>query len=211
MQTKNFRRTILVFGLILGCSFVASSQIKVVSSGELNESVSAANQKARQLSHKVVQIDETLVDGAVIKTVETITRQVPDVGTHTRTRTTEGDSVMVDEWIYINESYYHRANGGSWKKDTDGVFRRLEILIGPQPPSLGQHTVDTQKGLLESLSIAKKGDELVFVEFRTWIGRDGRPSFQARIEGKLSPRIETFRSTSQYEYNPSIVVEAPIK
>ncbi len=213
MQKRSSFLTTIVFGLALGCGSFASAQVKLISSVELNENISAANEKAGQLSREVVQVDETLIDAVITRKVETTTRFVPLVGIHTRTRTIENGSVSVSERIFINEgsAHYSRENGMGWKKDSDGGFRRMEIHTGPVPFSMGQHTVDLQKGLFESLSIKKEADELVFVESRTWIGRNGLPSFRERIEGKLSPRIETFRSTTRYEYDPSISIEAPIK
>ncbi|MGE3468169.1 MAG: hypothetical protein AB7J13_14720, partial [Pyrinomonadaceae bacterium] len=145
MRESKICGAILGFGLLLALNLGVAGQIKVVSSAEFHESLSAANQKAAKFSRETIQIDETLVDGAVIKEVETTTRLALGVAVHSRTRTTENGSFTEEELIFTseNDSYYRRENGGAWKKEPDGGFRRMEILIGGQPFSLGQYVVDT--------------------------------------------------------------------
>ena len=209
MRTRIFSLIFAILGLSLVSCIVSSAQVLPILSGELHDRVYSANQKAGKFAREIVQIDETFSEGIISRKVETLMRFVPAMGIYSGIRTVEAGRVGENERIFIEEGNvsYSREDKGPWR--IEERIRRMECCGGLQPVSVCQHTVDIQKNLFETVCISKKDDKLTFQEVRVWIGPEGIPTVQERVEGTLSPRAETFRSTSRYEYRPSLRIDAP--
>ena len=91
--------------------------------------------------------------------------------------------------------------------------------IGGNSSSSGclQYSVDSvllngrQTQLFEVISVSTKASELVFNQSRMWVDVDGLPYREEHTLGKMAPRIETYRSVLEYEYDPNMKIEKPIK
>ena len=114
---------------------------------------------------------------------------------------------------------YTRKDGGIWTKVDLGQSRYGSGNASGSASSrqCDQYSVDTTSingrpmQLFEWLSIDAFTNELLFHEMRKWIGDDGLPYREEDVKGKLSPREETKRIVTTYDYDPSIKIEAPIK
>ena len=217
MKFRSISVAILSLTIVIACVCEVSAQRKLISLEDYSKATLPVSSKSREMTRRVVGTEETIMDGVVTKTVETIIEAVIPGGTRSYVKTTEGDKITESERIYVNNVWYFRNDGGAWNKEGDDPLRRMEIGGGLSSPGCLQYSVDSvffngrQTQMFEALSVSTKANELVFNQSRMWVDVDGLPYREEHTLGKMAPRIETYRSVSVYEYDPKIKIEAPIK
>ena len=216
MKRVHFLVGLLIFG-VLAVLTETPAQSKIIKSQEYYEGIGKPGVKWYEKSRRVETSDETFANGATTRSVINISEVLlPD---HRRqyTKTTEPGKVSEFEQITIDYMQYTRKDGGDWTK-TDlrqlgqgtgtgvGISRRCD-QYSVEMSSLNGRSMQ----LFNWLSIDGNGDELMFRDVRKWIGEEGLPYREEELTGKLSPRDETGRRITTYEYDPNIKIEAPIK
>jgi len=166
--------------------------------------------------------EETLSNGAVIKTLWSMSEVSGPGRTRRYAKSTQGAEVTEIEQISIDSFRYQRQDGGSWTK-TDMRQLRNGNGSGSGSPRVtsqcSQVSVEPSSldgkpmRLYEMESVESKDNELTFRHSRSWIGEDGRLYKREDTSGKLSPREETRRSTMITTYDPPDIkaIEAPIE
>jgi hypothetical protein len=195
------------------------AQRKLITGKEWVDSYEKSTSKIRERSWRAEKLFETVLDGVVVKSVTNTIEYLPPDRSHNHTKMTEGDKVIEIEQISIGYMQYDRKDGGAWTKlDTrqdhgngsgNGSGRSSswcdQFAVGPT--TLNGEPMQ----LLARLTVEGVEKELVFRESKLWIGDDGFPYRIWDTSGKLSPREETTRRVTTYEYDPKITIEAPIK
>ena len=217
MKFTSISVAILSLTIVIACVCEVSAQRKLISLEDYSKATLPVSSKSREMTRRVVGTEETIMDGVVTKTVETIIEAVVSGGTRFFVKTTEGEKISEIERINVNSIWYVRNNGGVWNKEGDDPSRRMEIGGGLSSPGCLQYSVDSvflngrQTQVFEALSVSSKANELVFNQIRMWVDVDDLPYREEHTLGKMAPRIETYRSVSMYEYDPNIRIEKPIK
>jgi len=170
-------------------------------------------------SRRVEDIEETINDGVVTKSNTTVSEFLLPDRRRYYTKKVEDGKVTEFERITIEHWEYTRENGGAWTK-VDLRGRAGGTGYGSGSGSGGtactQFSVESviingiSAKLFEALWVTSIGQELSFHESRRWIGDDGLPYREEEVKGMVHPRIETFRDSTTYDYNPNIKIEAPI-
>ena len=210
---------LFVLAVVLSLSSDANAQRRMISSREWMLPLSNPTVKFWEKSRRVEMTDETLANGAIVKSVLTINEVfLPDHSRYYRKEITDGVTTEFEQ-IKIGYMQYTRKNSEPWTKvdlrgsgtgsgngTGGGVSTRCDQFSVEDVILNGK-----QVQLYEMLSINSDTNELTFTESRRWIASDGLLHRQEYVSGKLSPREETIRTVTTYEYDPNIKIEAPIK
>jgi hypothetical protein len=214
----------LLFGMLALASVFAlnvPAQRKIISSKEYIDAVmKPLGPKYYEKSRRVETMDEILADGVVTKSVFRIYEVLLPNRAREYSKTIEGDKATEFEQITIDYMQYTRKDGGAWIKVDLRQSGSLGYGSGSASGStrqLDQYSVETTSingqstQLYDWLSIDTSSNELMFHEMRKWIGIDGLPYREEDLRGKLSPREDTKRIITTYDYDPKITIEAPVK
>ena len=119
MKFKNILLEIAFLVVVVGCVCEVAAQRKLISLEDYSKFTLPASSKSREMTRRVVGTEESIVDGIVSKTVETIIEAVVSGGTRFYLKTTEGDKITEIDKINVNNIWYVRDNGGAWNKEGD--------------------------------------------------------------------------------------------
>lgn len=215
------RKFLLVFSVACFCflSFALeiSAQRRIAKNTELYDVQNKAYQKLYQRSRRVETIDETFSEGSSVKTITRIYEMLLPTRSRSYYKEKEGDKVNETEQITIDNFLYVRKNNEPWKKLEIGSGGGSGSGTGSGSYSCRQLTVESifldgiSAQLFDELDISSETNGLTFKERRKWFGDDGSFLKEEFVEGLLSPRLENRRSTTTYEYDPNLKIEAPIK
>ena len=210
----------VAFYLFIVTTISISAQPKVITSSEYFSGLyPRSGVRITDRSRRVELIDETMTNGAVTKSVQSVSEfLLPDHNRYYK-KTTQVGKVDEYEAITIDYMFYSRKDSGAWTKVD---LRQAGNGGGMNSSGAGynscsQHTVDSvflngvAVKLFESLDITSPGGELKYHERKDWIGEEGLVYRREQSKGTLYPRTETYKELVTYDYNASIKIEAPIK
>jgi hypothetical protein len=168
--------------------------------------------------HRVETLEETLENGAVIRSQTTVTEGLPPDRGRYYTKTIANGKTTEFEQITIDYMQYTRTDGGAWTKKDMRQQSGTGYGSGSGSSAIActQYTVENAflegivTKLFESVEVVSGGSELKFEEERNWIDDEGLTRRVEVIKGKLYPRTETDRRVTTYDYNPTLKIEAPI-
>ena len=216
------KRKFLVLSLVtcfcfLGFALEISAQRRIVKNSELHDVQNKAYQKLYERSRRVETTDETFSEGSPVKTITRIYEMLLPNRSRSYYKEKEGDKVNETEQITIDNFLYVRKNDEPWKKIEIRSGSGSGSGTGSGSYSCRQLTVESiflngiSAQLFDELDISSETNGLMFKERRKWFGDDGSFLKEEFVEGLLSPRVENRRSTTTYEYDPNIKIEAPLK
>ena len=219
MTHKNIVFGLLVMGIALAAAFPVSAQKKAMSFREYYEGVYPKPAIPwHERSRRVENVRETLENGNVIRSETRLSEVLEPDRSRVYTKTVQAGKVTELEVITIEHMQFTRKDGGQWSKlDLRTQGTGIGSGTGSGSSSCSQYTVEpvfvngmTAK-LFEELNITSDKNELTFTESRHWVGEDGLPYRQEYLSGKVSPRIETSRNVTTFDYTANFKIEAPIK
>lgn len=209
---------LLVFALASFSELTAQRQI--ITSKEYYDAAYNSESKWYEMSRRVVSTDETFSNGAVIKSIMTVSEVLLPNRERFYRKSVEGNKIAEYEQVKIDYMEYTRIDGGTWTKvdlRQSGRGSGIGSGLGTGHISCSQYSVEPTSlnglsmRLFEFLIIENKDHELWFRESRHWIGENKLPYQTETVKGKFSPRDVTSRLVTTYEYDPNIKIEAPIK
>lgn len=209
-------RTISILILLSAVASLAFAQTKQISGNEFFTANSNAQQSMRERSWRTVMKTDTLDGTSVTKSISKIhERLLPD---RERFLVTEkiGGKETRSEFIRIGFMEYRRENNEPWiSKDLRGSGNGIGSGSGGIACMQYTEELDAVEGVsarrLRQLSIEKTSEGLTFDDMSVWLDQNGLFLKTERVKGLLEPRIEKTRSVMTYEYDPKIIIEAPIK
>ena len=209
---------IFLLALLLVTIGPAFSQRQLISSKDYLSAVYArpdgvpANERMRRIE----TIQETMDSGTVIKTSTIVEEFAPPGRTRRFEKALENGKTSETESILVDRILYTRKDDGAWWKDDLRNDSQTYGVGSDAGGACAQYAVEnvvvdgTPVKLFTEL-IVTGGKELKFFESRTWIASDGlRYRFESS-KGQLSPRVETWRSVSIYDYEAKVKIDAPVK
>ena len=196
-----------------------SAQKKSITRSEYNQaSFSRWRPEVRNRPHRIESREEHFDNGAVTKSYTSISEGLPPDRTRYYTLTIENGKRSEHEEIKIDYMLYTRNDSGPWTK-VDLRQRSGSGYgsgTGSGAMSCVQYTVEdtflegVAAKLYESLRIEEAGSILQFSEDRLWIDESGLLRRAEEVRGSLSPKVETYKQITTYDYVPSLKIEAPI-
>lgn len=216
---KNTFKFIAISVFILLNALFVCGQKKIITSSEYYSAVSPALQKQHNVSRRVETVMELYADGNVAKKVTTLTETLlPNKYRYVRKEQT-GDVLTESESITIDNFRYTRENGGAWTKIDLSKMNGMGSGSGVGSScSSRQITVEQSflnnfsAKLYEMINISESSQGLKYWEEKKWISDEGFLLKTETSNGLLIPRVETSKTVTTYEYNPTdLKIEAPIK
>lgn len=216
---KKFKFTAVLLFILLNALFVFG-QKKITTLNEYSSASSAALQKQYNISKRVETVTETYSNGNVINKTTAISEKLLPNKSRYVWRKQLGDTVMETESITIDNFLYERENDGAWTKidlnkggygigsgsGSGGSYRSQQITV--EQTFLNSSSVK----LYEMIEIFESVAGLKYTEEKQWINDEGFLLRSETSTGLLIPKIETLKTVTTYEYNPSdLKIEAPIK
>lgn len=148
-----------------------------------------------------------------------IEEYVPNGGYRRLTKTTEGGKSSQDEVIIVDFKYYSRSGNGPWSVRNGGIGDDPS----PVPDDIEQKYSKIDKTILDGKTVSvyksiikfpksRYGDEPIpetFIE-QYWITKDGLFA-KTTLEIEYVGTKKFYGSTTTYEYDSNIKIEAPIK
>ncbi len=225
MGSIKFVVGLFVLGVVLSLSVDANAQRRIISEREYMLPFSHPMARVWEMSRRVETTDETFVGGSVVKSAVTITEILLPDREHLYTKKTEGGVVSEFELITIQFMQYTRKDGGPWSKvdlrvsgGTGGFGGGMGIGKGTGLDASAQNVQYSVEDvvlngkrvrLYEAISTSSDTNEPKFNEVRRWLHGSGLPNREETVSGKLSPREETAKRVTTFEYDPAIKIEAP--
>ncbi|MBC7795440.1 MAG: hypothetical protein H7Z37_01045 [Pyrinomonadaceae bacterium] len=192
------------------------AQVKQIESNDFSKANSEAYRLMSGVSKRVVTKTENIENGAVINSVENISENIlPNRSRYVRTEN-KGGVETVSETIVIDDTIYRRTDKEPWTTQKIGGG----IGSGNGTGGFSSCTQYTEESdfangqsarKLRRLEIKNSEKGLAFDDSLVWYNLQGQFLRTETVRGLLEPRSETYRSTVNYEYNPNIKIEAPIK
>lgn len=211
--------SIAILAFLLTFATDTFGQKKPISANEFYSLSSKARQKQYEFSRRVETVSEKYSDGNLTESVTAIQESIlPDRFRYV-IREKIGDKINEAEIITIGDFQYSRQNGGNWTKidlsKTGGTGTGTGV--SGRPVSCRQTTTESvflngyMAQLIEELVVNSSDKGLTYNEEKHWISDDGLLLKSEESNGLLSPKIEKSKTVRNYEYNPNIKIEAPIK
>lgn len=195
-----------------------SAQRKVLDRKTYMDATQGPKSNVYEAKRTVNTVIEEYKDGAAVLTATRVYQYLAEDNYRFFDKTVSytGSSSEVER-IRVGHYLYSREDDGPWKKeDLRIVGRGSSTGSAASAITPSQYTVETVflggviVDLYEQFIVRSEENGLVFTEDRLWIGHDGALLQDERVEGALSPRVETRRTIRKYDYNPNFKIEAPI-
>lgn len=220
MGSMKFVLGLFVLAVVLSLGVEANAQRRMISAREYMLPLSAPKERSWEKSRREETTDETFANGAVVRSVVTVNEVLlPDHSRYYGKETVDGVTTEFEQ-IKIEFMLYKRTNKGPWTKidlrgsggtgSGNGSGAGISRLCDQY--SVEDVVINSKQAkLYEAIVINSDTNELKFNEVRRWVSDTGLPYREEVVSGKLSPREETKRTVTTYEYDPNIKIEAPIK
>ncbi len=224
---------IVNFIILLLCLFTVNiyGQRKEISAEQFTDLKDKATKKTGKTSHRV--INERLLyttDGKKIQQLENISTEFLPTG---RTRTIskvinyEINRSVDQEYITIDKVTFRRVDGGEWRIFDEKKITRPNKNFEIEQKSRKYYLTENVNFESQTLDLIEFEEEYIskFTNPRTgkiietelhqiwkfWIGKDRLMLRGELISEKSSPKMLAVRGVWNYEYDPNIKIEAPIK
>lgn len=215
---SNFKFAAVLLFILLNALFVFG-QKKRITSGEYFSASSAAWQKEQNVSRRVETVTETFSSGNTDKKTTTIFESLsPDRYRHL-IRKQIGDSVTENESIRIDNLLYERKTDGAWAKvgatETENP-KKNDVNCAHcynRQMTVEQTFLDNILVNLYEVFYIYRGDlGSTYIVEKKWISDEGLSLKTETSVRHLATKVETAKTVTTYEYNPSdLKIEAPIK
>ena len=172
-----------------------------------------------QRNHRVETLRENFTDGVVTRSSTTVSESVQPDRHRYYSKNVENGTTFERDSITIGDFNYSRENGGAWKKidlRKSGLDAVSTGGTGSDSMACSQFSVEPAVingiavKLYERVDVTTFEGLLTVRESRRWISEDGTPYREEEVYGTVSPRTERTRTTTTYEYDPRIKIEAPM-
>ncbi|HQU84509.1 MAG TPA: hypothetical protein PKY59_15330 [Pyrinomonadaceae bacterium] len=217
MQNKFKLIAVLCF-ILLNALFVCG-QKKIITSSEYYSAYSAASQKQYDVSRRVETVTETYADGVVSSKKNTLSETILPNKSRYVVKEQKGDTITERESITIDNFLYKRENGGAWTKIDLSKMNGMGSGSGSGGSCISRQITVEQSflnnfsaKLYEMIDISESNLGLRYKEEKSWISDEGFLLKNETSNGLLIPKVETSKTVTTYEYNPTdLKIEAPIK
>lgn len=217
---KNLLLLTILAAVVLTAASEILSQRKFISESEYHKGLYGdyEGEPRGKRPVRTQTLRETLDNVIVTKAVYLTSEVVPDGPWRTFEKVVEIGKTTETESILINNFLYKRTDGGAWSKEYDRSLYLWDMEAANRNPGdkCTQNSVEivdlngVAMKLFETVVVQSGADGLEFSEKRTWIGAGGLRYRVEEVSGRLSPRVETSRRVSVYEYPSELKIEAPV-
>ena len=227
---KKYFNTIILCSLLFGSFLGVFSQKKSTNEQEFTTLRNSASEKLKNRNYRIIMTSESyknVNDFSPYYFISEITEYIsPDLFHHIFERKTEQNTSR-EETITIGQRKYSRQNNEDWKElptiennnGGSGTGSGLKGIALNSEKNVeykykGRETVKNQKADLYEVSTTRKYNSPNFrattvMTEKFWFDKDGM-FLKTEIEFRNNNKV-TSHTVRDYEYDPNIKIEAPIK